>query len=87
MSRAMDAPEQDVGVGDGDGLPTYENLAEAHGPNSRCARLPRLRSIHDVFSTSLLVQVRQVEELDREEVISFAYFHHRSALSSFSKSR
>jgi hypothetical protein len=31
-------------------------------------------SMHDVFSTSLLVQVRQVEELDREEVIAFAHF-------------
>jgi len=32
----MDIPEQDVrGLGEGDGLPTYENLAEAHGPNSR----------------------------------------------------
>ncbi|KAI9513166.1 hypothetical protein F5148DRAFT_1317751 [Russula earlei] len=38
MSRAMDFPEQDVGVGDGDGLPSYENLAQAHGPNSRFGR-------------------------------------------------
>jgi len=87
MSRAMDAPEQDVGVGDGDGLPTYQNLAEAHGPNSRSAQSLRLRSMHEVFSTSLIIQVRQVEELDREEVIFFAHFPQRSALSSFSKSR
>jgi hypothetical protein len=35
MSRAADILEQDVGGGEGDNLPTYENLAEAHGPNSR----------------------------------------------------
>lgn len=35
MSRATDLPEQDVGGGDD--LPTYENLAQAHGPNSRYA--------------------------------------------------
>ena len=37
MSRSTDIPEQDVG-GTGDGLPTYENLAQEHGPNSRCDR-------------------------------------------------
>ena len=37
MSRATDFPEQDVGGGDD--LPTYENLAQAHGPNSRYALL------------------------------------------------
>ncbi|KAH9071689.1 hypothetical protein EDB83DRAFT_2221096 [Lactarius deliciosus] len=36
MSNAAHAPEQDVGGGDG--LPTYENLAQAHGPNSRFGR-------------------------------------------------
>ncbi|KAI9467238.1 hypothetical protein BJY52DRAFT_56697 [Lactarius psammicola] len=36
MSSAAHAPEQDVGGGDG--LPTYENLAQAHGPNSRFGR-------------------------------------------------
>jgi hypothetical protein len=35
MSRAANILEQDVGGGEGDNLPTYENLAEAHGPNSR----------------------------------------------------
>ena len=35
MSNAADFLEQDVGGGEGDGLPTYETLAEAHGPNSR----------------------------------------------------
>lgn len=35
MSRAADTLEQDVGGGEGDSLPTYENLAELHGPNSR----------------------------------------------------
>jgi hypothetical protein len=35
MSQTADFLEQDVGVGEGDVLPTYENLAEAHGPNSR----------------------------------------------------
>ena len=38
MSRATNIPEQDVGAGEGDNLPTYENLAEAHGPNSRYDR-------------------------------------------------
>ena len=37
MSRATDFLEQDVGGAEGDGLPTYENLAETHGPNSRYA--------------------------------------------------
>ncbi|KAI0306955.1 hypothetical protein B0F90DRAFT_1683794 [Multifurca ochricompacta] len=36
MSHATDSPEKDVGGGDG--LPTYENLAQAHGPNSRFGR-------------------------------------------------
>ncbi|KAI0248727.1 hypothetical protein BJV78DRAFT_1284612 [Lactifluus subvellereus] len=36
MSRATDVPEQDVGGGDD--LPTYENLAQTHGPNSRFGR-------------------------------------------------
>jgi hypothetical protein len=35
MSRPTEVPQQDVGVGEGDSLPTYENLAQAHGPNSR----------------------------------------------------
>lgn len=38
MSRAANILEQDVGGGEGDNLPTYENLAEAHGPNSRFGR-------------------------------------------------
>lgn len=38
MSRAADTLEQDVGGGEGDSLPTYENLAQAHGPNSRFGR-------------------------------------------------
>jgi hypothetical protein len=38
MSRATNVPEQDVGGGEGDSLPTYENLAQAHGPNSRYDR-------------------------------------------------
>ena len=33
MSSSADILEQDVGGGDN--LPTYENLAEEHGPNSR----------------------------------------------------
>ena len=38
MSRVTNVPEQDVGGGEGDNLPTYENLAQAHGPNSRYGR-------------------------------------------------
>jgi hypothetical protein len=68
MSRAMDVPEQDVGVGDGDGLPTYENLAQAHGPNSRYAQCYGLVQSHTIFSASLVPQVWQMEELDRKEV-------------------
>jgi hypothetical protein len=53
MSRTMDVPEQDVGVSDGDGLPTYENLAQAHGPNSRCAYLyDDSVPVHGTFNNS-----------------------------------
>ncbi len=31
MSRATNFLEQDAGGGEGDNLPTYENLAQAHG--------------------------------------------------------
>jgi hypothetical protein len=51
MSRAMDVPEQDVGVSDGDGLPTYENLAQAHGPNSRCAYHYDSVPVHGTFNS------------------------------------
>lgn len=40
MSRATDTLEQDVGGGEDDSLPTYENLAQAHGPNSRYGYSP-----------------------------------------------
>jgi hypothetical protein len=33
MSHATDFPEQDVGGGDD--LPSYDYLAQSHGPNSR----------------------------------------------------
>lgn len=39
MSSVTNFPEQDAGGGDGEGLPTYENLAQEHGPNSRYDRL------------------------------------------------
>jgi hypothetical protein len=70
MSRVTNLPEQDVGGGDGDGLPTYENLAEAHGPNSRYVHHCGLGAKHGMFSASLVVQVWQVEKLGREEVTS-----------------
>ena len=66
MSRAANTLEQDVGGGEGDNLPTYENLAQTHGPNSRYDYGSISRSI--AFSLSRLVQVRQVERLGREEV-------------------
>jgi hypothetical protein len=66
MSRAADILEQDVGGGEGDNLPTYENLAQAHGPNSRYGHRSISRLI--AFSLSRVVQVRQVEKLGREEV-------------------
>ena len=66
MSRAPDILEQDAGGGEGDSLPTYENLAEAHGPNSRYGYSPISRYI--VFILSRAVQVRQMEKLGREEV-------------------
>ncbi len=69
MSRATNFLEQDAGGGEGDNLPTYENLAQAHGPNSRYA-IATARSkgtSHSMFS--FVVQVRQVEKLGREEVI------------------
>jgi hypothetical protein len=70
MSRATNFPEQDVGGGEDDSLPTYENLAEAHGPNSRYA-IPTFGPMaHRIQCFSLVVQVRQVEKLGREEVIS-----------------
>ncbi len=51
MSRATDSLEQDVGGGEGDTLPTYENLAQEHGPNSRYAMVTGSRCIalHSVF--------------------------------------
>lgn len=52
MSRAADILEQDVGGGEGDNLPTYENLAQAHGPNSRYGYSPISGFI--VFSLSLV---------------------------------
>jgi hypothetical protein len=66
MSRATDTLEQDVGGDEGDSLPTYENLAQAHGPNSRYGYSPISRC--SAFSLSRVVQVRQVEKLGREEV-------------------
>jgi hypothetical protein len=66
MSRAADILEQDAGGGEGDSLPTYENLAQAHGPNSRYGYSSISRS--SAFSHSHLVQVRQVEKLGRKEV-------------------
>ena len=66
MSNAAHAPEQDVG-GD-DGLPTYDNLAQAHGPNSRYGNYgPRLP--HNLFDP-LVPQVRSMEKLGRKEVSS-----------------
>jgi hypothetical protein len=70
MSRAPDNLEQDVGGGEGDSLPTYENLAQAHGPNSRYGYSPISGSIG--LSPSRVVQVRQVEKLGREEVTLIA---------------
>ena len=69
MSNAAYKPEQDVG-GD-DALPTYENLAQAHGPNSRydSYALVRSPSPHSV-SFDLVSKVRPVEKLGREEVSS-----------------
>ncbi|KAH9960520.1 hypothetical protein BC827DRAFT_1268217 [Russula dissimulans] len=60
ISRAMDIPEQDAGGlgGNGDGLPTYENLAEAHGPNSRYGLCYRF--VQGMKSAPLVVQVRQM---------------------------
>ncbi len=69
MSRAADTLEQDVGGGEGDSLPTYENLAEANGPNSRYGYSPISRFV--ALSLSRVVQVRQVEGLGREEVTLF----------------
>lgn len=66
MSRAANILEQDVGGGEGDNLPTYENLAQAHGPNSRYSYSSISRSI--AFSLSRIIQVWQVEKLGREEV-------------------
>lgn len=63
MSNVPFTPEQDVG-GD-DNLPTYENLEQAHGPNSRYAQSrphpPRL-------TFDLVLKVRSVEKLGRKEV-------------------
>jgi hypothetical protein len=67
MSRVTDFLEQDVGGGEGDGLPTYENLAQTHGPNSRYGHSSMSRFI--ALNLSRLVQVRKVERLGREEVI------------------
>ena len=43
MSRAADILEQDVGGGEGENPPSYENLAQAHGPNSRYVHRSSLR--------------------------------------------
>jgi hypothetical protein len=66
MSRTADTLEQDVGGGEGDNLPTYENLAQAHGPNSRYGYSPI--SGFAALTCSRVVQVWQVEELGGEEV-------------------
>jgi hypothetical protein len=66
MSRAGDILEQDVGGGEGENPPTYETLAEEHGPNSRYGYSSSFRrSLHLV---SRVAQVRQVERLGGEEV-------------------
>jgi hypothetical protein len=79
MSRATDIPEQDVGGNDGDGLPTYEYLEQAHGPNSRCVNL--ITSC-GVLSTFPVPQVRQMEELDRKKVIPTAHVYQDNVLNS-----
>jgi hypothetical protein len=85
MSRAADILEQDVGGGEGDNLPTYENLAEAHGPNSRYGYSSISRS--SAFSLSHLVQVRQVEKLGRKEVNLITRFYNKTSPESIQKSR
>lgn len=65
MSNAAFTPEQDVG-GD-DALPTYENLAQAHGPNSRYGNHG---FIHLSLPFDLVLKVRSVEKLGRKEVSS-----------------
>ena len=67
MSRATNVPEQDVGGGEGDSLPTYENLAEAHGPNSRYGYSSSFQGSFRLVPSRTL-QVRQMEKLGREEV-------------------
>jgi hypothetical protein len=82
MSRAADILEQDVGGGEGDNLPTYENLAQAHGPNSRYDfRYCCSGAQHSV----LVVQVRQVEELGREEVTFIARIYFEQFLTLFQR--
>lgn len=67
MSQTADFLEQDVGVGEGDDLPTYENLAEAHGPNSRYGYSSSFQGSFRLVPSRTL-QVRQMEKLGREEV-------------------
>jgi hypothetical protein len=83
MSRPTEVPQQDVGVGEGDSLPTYENLAQAHGPNSRYDLVTT--TLGTAFSVSLVVQVRQVEKLGREEVTSITRIHYEKTLLDCSK--
>jgi hypothetical protein len=63
MSNAAFKPEQDVGGSDD--LPTYENLAQAHGPNSRYGNHG---FIHLSVPFDLVPKVRSVEKLGRKEV-------------------